>query len=448
MLTFLRTILLFIMLFVQACGSGGSSETDIAPIDKTYQFSLSSSYTNACGTKIPVTDVELILQDENWGKIESYYANDNGKISFTTTSQYINYTIVAKNAVIENGVSHIQGLDIASFYHTLSENDYQYFAPFAPVTDEDECQCVSRDLVLRHRSFASITQASSSLSYQSLTSIDEQTTQFNQVIACANNGVDWPLATFMVAGVDNNGEEIAAGDFLTDFSIDEHGQWQLAAVEVANFEVLNNEHDSFMHQQQFSRGQHFRMQVAENSSQSLVFDDHSYISESEYLAESSQLLRLTDSVFGSSRFESLHQKLSTRAQDAFSVEAIKKAPELDDSFYSEISSDGSYDYSAVSNYPMAIIRFDYVAYSPTTHLSIPVTWQSYGAISGTLPSRINLVDYQDIIDQDSDVFNTQVTLLRSLESNDYQDYLNFYQGIDNVDFNHDLLSYKLTLTVN
>ena len=97
---------------------------------------------------------------------------------------------------------------------------------------------------------------------------------------------------------------------------------------------------------------------------------------------------------------------------------------------------------------MAILAFDYTAYSPAIAQSIPVRWTSYGQASGLLPSSVDLLGYAEIINQDSDVFNTQVTLLRSLVSDDYQDYLNFYQGIDNSGFNHDLLRYQLTLTLH
>lgn len=445
MFSYLRATTLATIFIIQGCGSSSSSESETEQPDTEYQFTLTASYTNACGSQIPVTEVNLLLQDDSWQTLQSYSADSNGQISFTTTSQYINYTIVAKDV---DDDEEIAGLDIASFYHSLANNEYQYSSPFEPNELSQECHCISQDLVLRHRSFASITQAASSLSYQSLTSIDDQTTQFNQVEACRESDSDWPMATFMVSGVDGDGIAIGAGDFLADFDSNDEGTWQLAAVEVATSEALAEQHDSFSHVQRFSSGQHFHTEVAQDAAQTLVFDDHSYTSESEYFSESVQLLRLTDSVFGSSRYESLHQKISTRTQDVFDVEAIKSAPELDDSYYSEISSDGSYDYSAVSNYPMAIIAFDYIAYAPTTEQLIPVKWTSYGQASGLLASSVNLPGYEDIINQDNDVFNTQVTLLRSLESDDYQDYLNFHQGIDSTNFDHDLLSYKLTLTLN
>ena len=445
MFKFSKPILLSAIVFFQGCGSGSSPKEETTPLDQEYHFSISSSYTNACGTQIPVNAIELILQDDKWGKIESYYANENGDITFTTTSEYINYTIVAKD-IGEN--EEVSGLEIASFYHTFAGNDYQYSSPYAPNGASQNCHCVSQNLVLRHRSFASITQASSSLPYQSLESIDDQTTQFNQVEACREDGSDWSIATFTVIGVDGEGNAIGAGDFLTNFDSNEEETWHLAAVEVAASEMLTEQHDSFSHVQLFSSGQHFYTEVEADVAQTLVFEDHSYASESEYFSKSIQLLKSTDSVFGSSSYESSHQKISTRSQDVFDVEAIKSAPALDDSFYSEISSDGSYDYSEVSHYPMAVIAFEYIAYSPITEQRVPVKWTSYGQASGLLPSSVSLTDYQNIINQDNDVYNTEVTLLRSLESDDYQDYLNFYQGIDTNDFDHNLLSYTLTLSIN
>jgi hypothetical protein len=453
MLSFLRVVFVASFFFIQGCGSGSSSDNEVSQPDTEYQFSLMASYINACGVKVPVTDVKLLLQNDNWQVLQSYQADIDGKIAFTTTSQYINYTIVTQDSAAIDGndtgeSANINGLDIVSFYHTLADSNYQYSSPFEPDNAAQECQCISHNLVLRHRSFATITQASSSIAYQSLESIDDQSTQFNQVKACSSDGINWPIATFMVSGVDDDGIAIGAGDFLTDFTRNEQGTWQLAAVEVANGELLPKQHDSFSHVQHFASGEHFSTQVAENSASTLVFDDHSYASESEYFSESVQLIRTTESVFGSSRFNSLHQKISTRTQDIFDVEAVKSAPEIDDRYYSEISSDGTYDYSAVKNYPMAIIAFDYLAYSPTTEQLIPVKWSSYGQESGLLPNTVDLLGYENIINQDSDIFNTKVELIRSLESDNYQDYLNFYQGIDNNNFDHNLLRYQLTLLLN
>jgi hypothetical protein len=447
MFSYLRIIFLTVALLIQGCGASSSSETVTEQPDVDYQFNLTASYTNACGTKIPVTNVTLLLQDENWQTLQSYSADANGSISFLTTSQYINYTIVAQDVDVEEEIENIKGLDITSFHHTLAESNYQYLSNFKPAEIGQECQCVSQDLVLRHRRIASITQASSSLTYQSLESIDDQTTQFTQVKACSTDGVNWPVATFMVSGVDEEGVAIGAGDFLTEFESNEQGIWQLAAVEVAVSELLSEQHDSFTHAQYFASERHFSTSVAENAAKTLVFDGHNYSSESEFFSESVQLLQLTESVFGSSRLDSLHQKISTRVQDVFDVDAIKTIPDVDDSYYSEIGNDGTYDYSAVDNYPMAIIAFDYTAYSPTTAQLIPVKWTSYGKESGLLPSSVNLPGYENIINQDSDIVNTQVSLVRSLESDKYQDYLNFYQGIDNSDFDHDLLRYQMTLSL-
>lgn len=448
MFSFKSAAFVVIIFLIQGCGSSTSSEAEVEQPDSEYHFNLTASYRNACGINVPVTGVKLLLQDDNWQTLQSYNADVDGQIVFTTSSQYINYTIVAEDTNVDGETESVSGLDIVSFYGTLAEENYQYLSPFKPAETSQECQCITQDLLLRHRSFNTINQASSSLPYQSLNSVDDQTTQFNQVQACSSDGINWPVATFMVSGIDDEGAAIGAGDFLTDFTSNEQGIWQLAAVEVAANEILAEQHDSFIHTQNFASGHHFSTQVAENSLQTLVFDSHNYSSESEYLAESVQLVRLTDSVFGTSSFESKHQKISTRTQDVFDVEAVKSVPDLDDSFYSEISSDGSYDYSAASNYPMAIIAFDYTVYSLSSEQLIPVKWTSYGPPSGVLPSSVNLPGYEDVINQDSDIFNTQVTLVRSLVTDDYQDYSNFYQGIDNIDFEHDLLRYQLTLTLN
>jgi hypothetical protein len=65
-----------------------------------------------------------LLQDDNWQTINRYSADESGVISFETTNEFINYTLVAKN---QQG-TEAEGLNVVSFYQASSNAPAHYQA--------------------------------------------------------------------------------------------------------------------------------------------------------------------------------------------------------------------------------------------------------------------------------------------------------------------------------
>ena len=90
-------LLLPILAGLSACGGGGSSSSEITPtVPKSYPFSLTSTISNKCGESLPFIDVELFIQNSDWSVVEKLLPNENGVFSFSSESELINYTLVAK----------------------------------------------------------------------------------------------------------------------------------------------------------------------------------------------------------------------------------------------------------------------------------------------------------------------------------------------------------------
>ena len=411
----------FLTLLVQGCGGSSAStpEVPVEPIE--YTFSLTSQLTNDCDISSAFSEVELLLQDDTWQTLQRYQADENGVISFTTTDEFINYTLVAKD---QKG-SEAEGLNVVSFYQASSTTPAYYQAQFDNSLDNSSCECVTQDLELSHRPFANQASVTSSLSFESWKIIDESHTRFEGVTVCREIDGNWPMHSFSVLGTDANQKEIAAGEFIDDFR---GGAWSLAAFQVADTADLAASHQGFITNQIIANTKHFLAEVVADDESLLIFDTHSYISEAFYQSKASVTFDESSSIFGSSVIKTHHQIISSNAQESFSVKASEQKPAIDDRNFSEIKADGSYDYSAVSGYPMAKIAFTFTAYDPETKLLMPAKWTFYGPEKGMLAISAPLTGYEDIINIDTDKKATDVRLINSIITNNYQDYVKFYQG--------------------
>ncbi len=441
---------LFFIFTLQACG-GSSSSTETVPkpdVVIEYSFSLSSQLTNRCGVSVPFADVELLLQDDNWQTVTSYQADESGVIAFTTLQDRINYTLVAKN---QQG-DEAQGLNVVSYYQAEMTTSAMYHAQFDQLIDDSSCECVTQDVELKHRPFALRSQVVSSLSYDGWHADDEQTTIFENVTACRVIDAEWPLHSFVVLGEDVNQQEIGAGEFLSDFSANVENIWSVPAFQVADNVELPASHQGFNITQLIQGIEHFSLAVTENDSQILLFNTHPYVSEAFYQSAASVTFQETSSIFGSTVIKSYHQVISPDYQQSFTVHANEQKPNIDDINFSEIKVGGSYDYSAVSGYPMAVISFTYATFDPQTQLSMPAKWTFYGPINGMLASSAPLTGYEEVINIDTDKKSTKVLLLQSSKSDNYSDYVDFYQNGDmsrtDTSFVGDLRQYEIEITLN
>ncbi len=439
---------LLLTTFLQACGGSSPStpEVPVEPIE--YSFSLTAQLTNACGAKSAFTDIELLLQDDNWQTLNRYSADESGVISFVTTNEFINYTIVAKD---QQG-TEAEGLNVVSFYQASSNTPAHYQARFDNALDNSNCECVSQNLELTHRPFTTQAKVTSSLPFDNWLAIDDKTTLFEGVEVCREIDGDWPLHSFSVSGTDNNQKEIASAGFINDFTSDDSSTWQVSAFQVADSVELAAQHQAFNTYQVIGQNKHFSTDIAKEDESILVFDTHNYISEAYYQANASISFDESSSIFGSSVIKTHQQLTSTKKEEALAVKASESKPNIDDRNFSEIKADGSYDYSAVTGYPMAIITFTFTTFDPESKLLMPAKWTFYGPEQGTLAIIAPLEGYEDIISIDTDKKATDVRLIQSLATNNYQDYIKFYQGDYGLDitdeFAKNVNEVEISITLN
>lgn len=438
-MTYIRfTLTVFFTFLIQACGGGGSDSNSggSASTGSTYTFSMQSVLISDCGVEVPFTQLELLLQGQDWQWQKTYTPDENGLISFSTTDKNINFTLVAKTQKDDEN----ETLDIVSYYQASSTKATRYVATYDHLNTNDTCECITQNVQLRHRAFASVIEVASSLSYESLQQQSPQSTLFENVRACRVIDGEWPLASFMINGTDDDDNIIGVADFLTDFSVTTDGIWSLSAVEVAQEVSLSKKHQAMSFAQIFANATHFASNIAKDAKSVLVFNSHAYINEAVYKTQTSYNLSEKTTVFGSSSVDSNHQLISTTYADVLSNDSSDNMPNIDDENFSELADDGSYDYSAVKNYPMAIISFTY-------GFDAVAKWTMYGPAEGMLPSSQSLVGYEDIVNSDTYVKQTEVVLLKSASSSQYANYVQYYQNPSDGDFINDLSRYVLDITL-
>jgi len=429
---------LILSLLLQACGGSSSStpEVPVEPIE--YNFSLTSQLTNTCGVSSAFTEVELLLQDDTWQTIETYKTDENGVISFVTTNEFINYTIVAKD---QKG-SEAEGLNVVSYYQASSNTPAHYQAQFDELADtlnKESCECITQDLELTHTPFTTQTQVASSLSYDSLEAKDSSHTLFKEVNVCRVIGEQWPLHSFSILGTDADQMAIGAAQFIDDFTANDEGVWSLfAIISTKDFDLVT-QHQAFTTNQIIGNIKHFITDVITEDESLPTFYTHDYQSENFYQSQASVTFVPSDSIFRSSVINTHQQIISTIAQDSFTVKANEQQPAFNAPYFDEIKSDGSYDYSAVSGFPMAVINFTYTAYDPITKLLMPAQWTFYGPEKGMLAISATLTGYENIINIDTHIETTNIRLIKSAITNNYHDYIKYYQGKSVLDMTHDFV---------
>ena len=436
--------LLLPALFLQGCGDSSSDIPTEPEEPQEHTFILTAQLTNDCGVTSAFTDIELILQDDTWQTLNSYKADDSGVISFVTESEFINYTLVAKN---QQG-NEAQGLNVVSFFQANSATPSHYQAQFDEFVDNTSCECVTQNIELSHRTFDVQTSVTSSLGDVSWTPIDSKTTLLEGIKVCKAMDGSWPLHSFSVSGTDSNQKSIVAGGFKDDFSENLDGVWLLPADEVADSVDLVMPHQAFTTSQIIDNSKHFSMLVDKDEESILIFDTHSYISEAYYQSQASITFEESSSIFGSSVIKTHQQIISTTAQESFAVKSSEKKPAIDDRNFSEIQANGHYDYSAVTGYPMAKVIFTFTTYEPTTKLLMPAKWTFYGPEKGLLAISAPLTGYEEFIDINTDKKSTDVRLIKSMITNNYQDYVKYYQSRDSTDMTDDFVKNLNEVEIN
>jgi hypothetical protein len=430
-----------------ACGGGGASNKATTPeVPIFYPFSLTSTLTNKCGAKLPFVDVELFIQNQDWSVVDKLQPDENGVFSFSSASEFINYTLVAKN----QQAGEVEGLDFVSFHQVKATTPATYQAQHTAIIDNSNCECVTRNVEISHTPISDLTKITSSATFTTTEVVDSQRTNFMNVEACRIMGGTWPLHSFSLVGTGNNNNVQGAAGFIDDFNqmaFNDEGEliWQLSAFDAIERIGLNKNHQPFTTRQLFSGQQHFAISVIEEDNIVDLFNSHLYVSETDYQSNAEVIFSETDSAFGKIKISSQHQLISSTYMTSFSVAAPDRKPDIDDRYFSEIKSDWSYDYSNVANYPMAIIAISYQAYHPETNTPMPAKWTSYGEITGQLPVVTALSGYEDIINDDTIVLGTKTDLVQSEYTDKYANYLSYYQNKKNSSFARNLKNYHISI---
>ncbi|NQZ22886.1 MAG: hypothetical protein HRT53_12625 [Colwellia sp.] len=431
-------LLLSMLVSLQGCG-GGSSGSDPTPTTpKSYAFSLTSTLTNKCGEQLPFVDVELFLQAEDWSTIEKYTPNENGVFSFTTENENINYTLAAKN---QKG-NKAEGYQLISFYQARTTTPAIYQAQHDEIIDNTNCECIIKNVSLEHATISNINEVTSSAPFVDVTFIDNRNSTYNNVEICRIAGSNWPLHSFSLVGEDNNNEVIGRGVFIEeDFG---NETWQAFASEFSTMEYLEDNHQAFSHEQTIKGRRHFKIDVAASDTSIQIFRSHDIVelfrssaqnifeerpNLNDYLRTSSKQV-ITSEVYTTS----LKVAAETRVPDAFKDDQSRN--EL------AIKSDGSYNFTSLADFPMAIVKIDFQAINPTTNSIMPVSWITYGPIAGVVPIKATLLGYEHLIDEQSH-FRIDNEVIQSASSNTYNDYISFYQNNFDMTFEANLNSYQI-----
>jgi hypothetical protein len=384
-------------------------------------------------------DVELLLQDNDWQTIHRYKPNENGVISFVTESKYINYTLVAKD---QKGDAP-EGLNVVSFYQASSATPAHYQAEFDNVLNrlnEESCECITQNLALEHSPIKIERAVTHSSKIDDWAAIDDSNTLFKGVQVCRIKNEDWPLHSFSVAGLDSSQDLIAVGQFLDlNVGVSDEGVWPLSAILAAKNYGLDYPYQQTKTVQLIDGDKHFATEVVKDEEEILLFSGHKYISQAYYQSQASVTFVLSDGLFKSAVSKNIHQVISTSAEESLALMAGQYQPAFKYPNFDEIKSDGRYDYSAVSGYPMAIINFTLAVSDPITGLPMPVQWTFFGPEKGVLAISVPLTGYEDIINIDSDIKVTNVHLVKSKEANNYQDYIDYYQSDKVLDVTNDFI---------
>jgi hypothetical protein len=429
------------VLCIHACGGGGASNKATTPeVPIFYPFSLTSTLTNKCGAKLPFVDVELFIQNQDWSVVDKLQPDENGVFSFSSASEFINYTLVAKN----QQAGEVEGLDFVSFHQVKATTPAIYQAQHAVIIDNSNCECVMKNVSLTHTTINNIDKITSSANFSDVTFIDSRHTVFNNVEACRIVAGDWPLHSFSLLGEDNNNDIIGRGVFIEEYFGNE--TWEAFASEFSTAYYFEDKHQSFSNGQIINGNHHFVMNVDDSDMSVQIFSKHDIIelfrSEVEYIFEVrpnlNQYLRtsskqiITSEIYGNS----LMVEADPRVPDAF-----KNDKNIN---LIAIKSDGNYDFTSLADYPMAIVKIDFQSLNPIINSPMPVSWVTYGPIEGVVPIKVALLGYESLINEKTH-FRIDSEIIKSVSSNTYNDYVSYFQNHENMAFESNLKSYQIII---
>ena len=427
---FFISVLSALSTFLIACGGSSSSDTES---EQYYTFNLTGQLVNKCGVANSFADFEVFLQNENWQTLKSYKPNTQGEVSFILTKETINYTIVAKTAVTDQE----QGYDIVSYHGVNTATPAIYSAKFDSKINNSTCQCIKQNLELRHRPFKTISNLMSSATFDTWQAIDERTTQFTNVEVCRDKTSAWPVHSFAVLGTNSSDDIIGVAEFVDNYPATIDKTWVASGIEVADYQLqLDRDHQEISTSQIINNIKHFAFVIPATQRTVNLFNSHLYSSSALFASESSYQFADVTSLLGTFKLQRHHRIVSEMASSSLDVNASSDIPNIDQQYLSELKPDNTYDFTAVKNYPLINIEFNYDVL--INDISRPVTWNYFGPAAGSLPMNYVLAGYEPFASDINTIDKMKIKLFKSSSTDNYQEYIAFAQQGNPQNFTNEL----------
>ncbi|MDP2562393.1 hypothetical protein [Psychrobium sp. 1_MG-2023] len=399
------------------CGGGGSGSSSTPGNNtKEYTFDLTVSTTNQCGESQAVPNVEVLLQDANWDVISTHQTDELGQISIVTTQSIINYSVVSPSY---NG-DNLKDLNIYSYANISSSINAALTLDRAALADNTNCQCVTQDIELAHTSLDELTLAGTSAGTVTAELVDDRTTLFKDVEVCRVADGEWPTHSFFVQGPSGSDELIGRTEITNDFTQPEQGNLQLISFDSAiTTGIAATQFDELTTGQLFADNLHFLTTSPELTESVLLFETHSHSDDARFYSQGKNNHVDADSLFGTFQVSSTHSLYAAQHDTLLNLSPEAEMPDIDTGFFTEFNGDGSYDFSAVADYPMVSITSHYRVVDESNNTFVPIRWTFVGETSGTLPTAKSLPDYKSLVNAETKVSSSEVILYKSELANNY-----------------------------
>ncbi|MEM0910619.1 MAG: hypothetical protein AAGJ37_06565 [Pseudomonadota bacterium] len=430
--------LLTLIVFIQGCGS--DSTTSNNAIDETATFEVAATLINDCGQRQSFDRFTVYLQDDDWNTLSSFQADENGRVSIDTVDETITFTLVAE---MQQG-DGLSGLEITSFADVPSSSNLSYEATFDTLKQSETCECVSQDINLRHRSFAEKSNFDASATFIDWVDESNQLSVFQGTTLCRENGEEWPVHSFTVFGRNLQGQLIGSSEITNDFGDALLSSLDISAIQATAPYAPPMAQTDLVVSQLFQQREHFKVRLPSDATTAPIFDSHPFIDEARHKSISHQDIATIDSLFGNSSYQVNRQIISTDVYLTLDNTLPITHPSLDYETYSELGEDGNYDYSLADS-DMLNITFVYDIKDASNN-AIPVTWELFGPVTGTLPMTVGIAEIDNIVNPQSDVKTTQITLYNSEHTDNYNNYIFHFMGNVDEELISDLTWYQLSLS--
>ena len=411
-----------------ACGGGssGGSDDKLTP-PTTYTFTLNAKVINQCGIEQPVANADFYLQNVQWGLVSAHQTDANGQVSITTTEQTINYT-VAKEQLTNGAVSNVE---LRSFIDVNTTGQATIVFDNPQLADNTSCECQTQDLDLSYSLVSSVDSLASSAQFASSNTIDPSNARFSDVEVCRVTGKAWPNESFMVVATNSQDNLTAFSGFRNSFDATPGENWRLNTNAIAiALDVDHTKVEQLTAAQLINNKLHFNFTAKQNDAQVIVFDNHAQSDNATYYGRGVNIHQESASIVGKVSVKSFHTHLSNQYESTVNLSPAIVAPEVDTVIFSEVSPDGSYDYSKVDGYSAIHFTTQVGADHPQSNTKVPTTWHVYGPMTGTLPVADTLEKYSYIKHDIATIENLTVEMFSNDTVTNYDSFISAFSKGD------------------